>query len=57
MGFGLFDVVFDNMISDMIVAAKIRKMLGLLRGVMSDIDYAERWLQGWISGRIDQDLR
>jgi hypothetical protein len=57
VGFGLFDVVFDNMISDMIVAAKIRKMLGLLRGVMSDIDYAERWLQGWISGRIDQDLR
>ncbi|KAG2446355.1 hypothetical protein HXX76_000942 [Chlamydomonas incerta] len=57
MGFGLMDVVFDNMISDMIVAAKIRRMLGEARSVLSDVAYGERWLQGWIKGRIDADLR
>ncbi|PNW77044.1 hypothetical protein CHLRE_10g419950v5 [Chlamydomonas reinhardtii] len=57
MGFGLMDVAFDNMISDMIVAAKIRRMLGEARSVLSDVAYGERWLQGWIQGRIDADLR
>lgn len=56
VGFGLFDVVFDNMISDMIVFAKIRGMLSKARDVQQDVVYAERWLQGWISGRINQDL-
>ncbi len=57
MGFGLFDIAFDNMVSDLIAMKKIRDMLGTLRSVKSDIDYAERWLHGWISGRIDQDMR
>ncbi|KAG2429149.1 hypothetical protein HYH02_014184 [Chlamydomonas schloesseri] len=57
VGFGLMDVVFDNVISDMIVAAKIRRMLGEARSVLGDVAYGERWLQGWIKGRIDADLR
>ncbi|GIL56947.1 hypothetical protein Vafri_12228, partial [Volvox africanus] len=57
MGFGMMDVVFDNLISDMMVASKIRGILGALRSVVSDVEYAERWLHGWISGRIDGDLR
>ncbi|GIL83723.1 hypothetical protein Vretimale_10522 [Volvox reticuliferus] len=57
VGFGMMDVVFDNLISDMMVASKIRGILGGLRSVVSDVEYAERWLHGWISGRINEDLR
>lgn len=27
------------------------------RSVLGDVAYGERWLQGWIQGRIDADLR
>lgn len=57
VGLGLFDVVFDNMISDMMAAAKIRNMLNTVESCKDDVRYAEQWLHGWITGRIDQDLR
>ncbi|KAG2492572.1 hypothetical protein HYH03_009233 [Edaphochlamys debaryana] len=57
MGFGMMDVVFDNIISDMIAARKIRDALAKVRDCLEDVAEGERWLRGWLQNRIDQDLR
>mmetsp|Transcript_23914 Transcript_23914/g.60900 ORF Transcript_23914/g.60900 Transcript_23914/m.60900 type:complete len:527 (-) Transcript_23914:618-2198(-) len=56
-GMGIMDIMFDNIVTDVIVAQKIRKALRQLESQLADVRYAERWLEGWISGRIDADLR
>ncbi|KAG2446446.1 hypothetical protein HYH02_008438 [Chlamydomonas schloesseri] len=56
MGFGMMDVVFDNIISDMRVAQQIAGILHEVRDALGDVTYGCRWLEGWLKGRIDQDL-
>ncbi len=34
----------------------IQEAMQKLQSMLNDVTYVERWLQGWLSGRIDQDL-
>ncbi|KAG2486122.1 hypothetical protein HYH03_015217 [Edaphochlamys debaryana] len=51
------DVFFDNIVSDMAAARKIRDALAKVQSCMEDVAYGEQWLRGWLQNRIDQDLR
>mmetsp|Transcript_6746 Transcript_6746/g.14892 ORF Transcript_6746/g.14892 Transcript_6746/m.14892 type:complete len:556 (-) Transcript_6746:180-1847(-) len=55
-GIGFMDMVFDNMVSDMMARQKIRKAVGQVDGMLADIHHAERWLEGWLQ-KVEGDLR
>ncbi|KAG1666773.1 hypothetical protein FOA52_004609 [Chlamydomonas sp. UWO 241] len=56
-GMMLMDIVFDNIVTDMIVRQKIIQALKLVEEIKVDTTYAERWVEGWLTGRVRPDLQ
>eukprot|EP00798_Chlamydomonas_sp_ICE-L_P005706 gene5706-17603_t len=47
----------QSFVLDMIVRKRIMQALNLAKDMLDDVKDGERWLQGWIEGRINLDLR
>mmetsp|Transcript_9577 Transcript_9577/g.24302 ORF Transcript_9577/g.24302 Transcript_9577/m.24302 type:complete len:469 (+) Transcript_9577:88-1494(+) len=49
-------LVFDNVVSDAIAGRKIQANIRQMQEFKQTIEEGRRWVHGWLSGRIDQDL-
>lgn len=48
-GIGVIDIVFDNMVTDLIARRKVQDALQMAREMAADVVYAEKWLEGWMN--------
>ena len=47
----------DNIVADIMAKKKIQAALRQVEAMRGDAMYAERWLEGWLNGRVKEDLR
>ena len=45
------------MVADLMAKKKIQEALKQVESMRADATYAERWLEGWLNGRVKEDLR
>lgn len=50
-------VVFDNVVTDAIAGRKIQANIRQMEAFGGQIAEAQRWVRGWLGGRINQDLQ
>mmetsp|Transcript_4278 Transcript_4278/g.12337 ORF Transcript_4278/g.12337 Transcript_4278/m.12337 type:complete len:240 (+) Transcript_4278:524-1243(+) len=55
-GMGLMNIMFDNLLTDMAVRKKVMGAQQKVAAILEDCQYAERWVEGWISSRLQPDL-
>eukprot|EP01023_Acetabularia_acetabulum_P011128 TRINITY_DN15086_c0_g1_i8.p1 TRINITY_DN15086_c0_g1~~TRINITY_DN15086_c0_g1_i8.p1 ORF type:complete len:200 (-),score=25.87 TRINITY_DN15086_c0_g1_i8:352-951(-) len=49
------DILFDNVVTDLIMRAKIQENLKIVNRMEKDVEYGQKWTQEWLNGRITKD--